>query len=436
MARAKAVKRTRPATAQRKLVRRGAAANGRGNGHWPHGFPVMDADSHVWEPTAVWEKYLDRDYRVLARSAFWYEDIDGVATVILNGRPGKALNCSKINRQTIWRPGMKPEDIGALDPSIAHPTNPGASDPTARLRDMDALGIDQALLFPTLFGEYFPAIDSPDVAYALARAYNDWIWDFARRAPRRLLPTAVLPLQDVNFSLAELRRANQRGFRAVALRPAYYGRKFGGFAHYDVSTRPRFLNHSDYDPLWAELERLGVMACIHPSPGSTNAEWTSTGPYLERVAAPLRTGHYLAESIAPTMDNAIFLTAICFYAHLERFPKLRYAMHHSGASWISLTLEKSETYLWLLSNFKDVSLEPEHVFFRRPPLVTFNTWESSVARLTDTYRNIAAWGSRYPHHDASAPDEAIDNLRKWNVPEGIMAGYMGGNAARYFGLSA
>jgi len=49
---------------------------------------------------------------------------------------------------------------------------------------------------------------------------------------------------------------------------------------------------------------------------------------------------------------------------------------------------------------------------------------------------IAAWGSRYPHHDASAPDEAIANLRKWNVPDTVMASYMGGNAARHFGLAA
>jgi len=94
------------------------------------------------------------------------------------------------------------------------------------------------------------------------------------------------------------------------------------------------LNHADYDPLWAAIAALGVTACIHPSAGSTNAEWTSTGAYLERVAHPLRTGHYLAESVAPTMDNAIFLTAFCFYAHMERFPKLRFAMHHSGASWV------------------------------------------------------------------------------------------------------
>ena len=82
-----------------------------------------------------------------------------------------------------------------------------------------------------------------------------------------------------------------------------------------------------------------------------------------------------------------------------------------------------------------VSLEPEHVFFARKPLVTFNSWESSVARQPDTFAEIAAWGSRYPHHDASGPDEALATLRKWSVPDAVMARYMGGNAARQFGLT-
>lgn len=399
-----------------------------------HGFPVIDADSHVFEPTAIWEEYLDRDYRVPARTAFWYEEADGITTVILNGQPAKRLNASKINRQAIWRPGMRPEDIGALDPTVAHPPNPGASDARARLQDMDALGIDQAVLFPTLFAEYFPAIENPDVAHALARAYNDWIWEFSRAAPKRLLPVAVLPLQDVNFSLRELHRVHQRGFRMVFVRPSFYARMAGGWAPYDAATRPRFLNHADYDPLWAAIEALGCTACVHPAPGSTNPEWTSTGAFVERVARALRTGHHLAEAVAPTMDNAIFLTAICFYAHMERFPKLRFTLHHSGASWVPLALEKAETYLWLLSNFKDVSLEPEQVFFARKPLVTFNSWESSVARQPDTFGDIAAWGSRYPHHDASAPEEAIDNLKRWQVAEESIARYMGGNAARYYGI--
>jgi predicted TIM-barrel fold metal-dependent hydrolase len=419
-----------PRKVHKSLAKR--AARESGNGHWRHGFPVVDADSHVFEPAAIWNEYLDRGYRPLAKAAFWYETGEtGAPTVILNGRSAKPMNVSKINRQAIWRPGMRPEDIGSLDPDVAHPINPGAGDPKARLKDMDTLGIDRAVLFPTLFAEYFPMIENPDVAAMLARAYNDWIWDFAGKSRKRLIPVAVLPVQDVNLSLAELRRTAKRGFRAVFLRPCFIGRKPSDSG--DVTGAARFLNHPYYDALWREIEELDVTACIHPSAGSTNPEWSCEGSFVERVAAPLRTGHHLAESIAPTMDNAIFLTAVCFYAHMERFPKLRLAMHHSGASWVTLALEKAETYLWLLSNFKDVSLEPEHVYFAHPNLVTFDTWESSVARLTDTYRDVAAWGSRYPHHDASAPNEAIANLRKWNAADDIVARYMGGNAATHFG---
>lgn len=407
-----------------------------GNGKWRYGFPVIDADSHVLEPRAIWEDYLDRSYRTLARSVFWHERKGeaGVPTTILNGKPAKPMNLSRINRQAIWRPGLRPEDIGSLNPEADHPINPGAEDPRARLKDMDEIGVDQALLFPTLFAEYFPMVENPDVAHALARAYNDWIWDFSRKAPKRLVPVAVLPIQDVNFAVRELRRVAKRGFRAAFLRPSYVGTKYATFDLNDTVGVARFLNHDTFNPLWAELEALDVAACIHPSPGSTNPEWSCTGAFVERVAAHLRTGHYLAEAVAPRMDNAIFLTAICFYAHLERYPKLRVALHHSGASWVPLALEKAETYLWLLSNFKDVSLEPEEVFFHHPTLVTFDTWESSVARLPETYGEVAAWGSRYPHHDASSPSEAIENLRKWKLADSVVADYMGGNAARMFGV--
>src|SRR5882724_3708752 len=111
---------------------------------------VVDVDTHVWEPAAVWDVYLDRDYRVLARSAFWHDtDAEGVETTVLNGRRTRSLKRNGINRAACWRPGMTPEAIGALDPDAEHAITPGAQDPAARLRDMDAMGVDRALLFPT-----------------------------------------------------------------------------------------------------------------------------------------------------------------------------------------------------------------------------------------------------------------------------------------------
>ncbi len=382
---------------------------------------VFDADSHVLEPPAIWDRYLDKDYRVAGRSALYFHAGEsGNTTVILNGKAGRPMNRSRILRQAVWKPGMTPEAIGSLDPRKGAPINPGAWDATARLKDMDAMGIGRALVFPTAFAEYFPAVENPDVAAALARAYNDWAADFAKAAPDRLYPAAVLPMQDVSFAIAEAKRAAGKGFKAAAIRPSFFN--------------DRFMSHPSYGPFWKELETLGLAAFIHASPGSANDEWTSEGPYVERVAQGLMIGHNIAEAVAPTMDNAIALTAFAFFGHMEEYPKLKLAFAHGGAAWVTLALEKAETYISLLSNIRDVSLEPEHVFFERPSLVTWDAWESTIARMPDVYGSVAAWGSRYPQHDTTTPAEARGTLQKYGAAGDVATGLMGGNVARFLGV--
>ena len=143
--------------------------------------------------------------------------------------------------------------------------NPGAWDPRARLADMNSMGIDQAFLYPIWFAEGFHLIADPDTAYALARAYNDWIADFCQAAPNRLYAAAMLPLQDMDHTLAELRRvAGIPCFRGAFIRPMFLqGQYF---------TSPYF------DPLWAELERLGLVVAVHPTPGL----WSRNGRRMDR----------------------------------------------------------------------------------------------------------------------------------------------------------
>ncbi len=48
-------------------------------------FAVFDADAHVVEPRAVWEQYLDPEYRVLGKHALWREDGKTNAYLKING---------------------------------------------------------------------------------------------------------------------------------------------------------------------------------------------------------------------------------------------------------------------------------------------------------------------------------------------------------------
>ncbi|MBM4404913.1 MAG: amidohydrolase [Chloroflexi bacterium] len=386
-----------------------------------HNYTVIDADSHVYEPAEIWTKYLEPEYRTLARSSFWHEvSTDSTPVVILNGSPAPAFADGKLNRHTIYRPGMTVKEIGALDPKKSHPANPGAWDGKMRLKDMDAMDIDQAIVFPTLFAEYLPVVENPDVAYALARAYNNWALDLAKADPKRLFPMAILPMQSPAFAMKELQRTAKAGFKGVSIRPSFY--------------HSRYPNAPEYNALWAEIERLGIAACITPSSGVTNPEWTSEGPFIERVASVLRIGQPVAEVIAPGMDGGLFLSAICFFGHMEDYPRLKLGYFHSGGYWVPLALEKSETYLWLFPQAKPVSLEPQEVFHNRPSLVNFDTWESCVSRLPDLYEDVGAWGSRYPGHDASDAVEAIANLERGGLSGDIIRKLMGENAAKFFGL--
>ena len=185
-------------------------------------FTVFDSDSHVVEPPALWEKYLDPEYRTLGKHALWRREGRTGAYLKVNGDVFRDRSNPNLPRHALWRPGMDWDAIGALDPHVKHAATAGASDSQARLGDMDAMGVDQALLYPTWFAEGFFLVRDPDVAYALARAYNDWIVDFCKAAPDRLFAAAILPLQDMDFALEELARvARVPSVRAVFIRPMF-----------------------------------------------------------------------------------------------------------------------------------------------------------------------------------------------------------------------
>jgi Amidohydrolase len=306
-------------------------------------FSVFDSDSHVVEPPVIWEKYLDPEYRMLGRHALWRHEGSNGSYLKVNGEICRDRSNPNLPRHALWRPGMTWDAIGELDPDTRHAMTEGATDPQARLADMDAMGVDQALLYPTWFAEGFFLVQDPDVAYALARAYNDWIGDFCGAAPQRLFATAVLPLQNMDFALEELRRiARVPCFRAVFIRPMFLE------GHY--------LNHPFYDPLWAELEQLGITAAVHASPGLWNPEWTSHGPFFEKIkdrlthpvtpgggggpfaggaggsaqtmtfnsAAPL--GHPIAPILAPWLDNHMFVASTLLgFTVMERYPAMKVA---------------------------------------------------------------------------------------------------------------
>lgn len=417
-------------------------------------FVVFDADSHVVEPREVWETYLDPEYRTLGKHALWREDGEFNAYLKVNGKVFRDPMNPNIPRHAIWRPGMTWDQIGALDPHTRHAMTTGASDPQARLRDMDAMGIDQAFLYPTWFAEGFHLVEDPDIAFALARAYNDWIADFCRAAPERLFAAAMIPLQHMDYAIAELRRiARIPCFRGAFLRPMFL--------------EGRYFTHPYFDPLWAELEQLGLTAAVHPTPGLWNPEWTSHGPFCEKIKGRLNhltfmrevgggpfagggngqnvtfvalppLGHPIAPILSYWLDNHMFVASTLIgFTVMQRYPGLKVVVAHGKASWMEEVLEKMEasTLTVPLLHYYPVRTDPEEMWKEGHVLLGFDAEERMIQKLPHTFAEKVVWGSRYPHHDTTSAWDAIATLRQAQVDEITIARMLGGNAAAQFGVT-
>jgi len=417
-------------------------------------FTVFDSDSHVVETPELWEKYLDPEYRVLGKRALWRHDGEANSYLKIDGEVVRDTMNPNIPRHAIWRPGMTWDDVGALDATRRHTMNPGAYDPKARLADMDKMGINQAFLYPTWFAEGFPLIADPETANALARGYNDWIADFCATDSRRLFAAAMLPLQDMDLAIAELQRvAKNKCFRGAFIRPMF--------------VRDTYFTDPYYDPLWSALETLGLAAAVHPTAGLWNPEWTSHGPFAEKVknrtgqnplpaggAGPFsgggagrastafftafpQLGHPLAPILSGWLDNHMFTASVLIgFTVMQRFPRMKVVMAHGKASWMEEVLEKMEAscrVIPLLHKYP-VRTDVEQMWEEGNVMLGFDADERFIRKMPEDFAEKVVWGSRYPQHDTTSALDAIAMLTDANVPDDLIARMMGGNAAAQFGV--
>jgi predicted TIM-barrel fold metal-dependent hydrolase len=124
-------------------------------------------------------------------------------------------------------------------------------DNVAQVRAMDKEGLDVAILYPSR-GLFVLAIDGldPELAAAIAKAYNDWLYDFCKVAPHRMYGAAIVAPHEVSSAVEETRRiVKELGFRSILMRPNHVnGRKW---------------SDSYYNPLWEECQKLGIPVGFH-----------------------------------------------------------------------------------------------------------------------------------------------------------------------------
>ena len=378
---------------------------------------VCDADMHVFEPADLWQRYIAPEYRHAAPVGMTDLKRDirvrVKSQVLLRAGPVRPLR--ERGGQGI---GWRKEQEAAYDEAEAR-----GWDSEAQLQAMDREGVDLSVLFPTR-GLFVLGLDSsdqigadglePDFAAAICRAYNDWLHDFCQAAPDRLYGAAMVPPHHVPAAVDETRRCvEEYGFKTIYLAPG------------SVNRRP--WHHSDYDPLWAECQRLGVPVSFHG--GGRTLLTPDFG--LEVFADRLMMWH--------TFNQPLGVMAACVSliggGVLERFPDLRVALLEGNCSWAPWLLHRlDEHHEWVgWYEAKDLTRKPSD-YFREQCFVSVEVDESTVVHYVDWFGddNIV-FSTDFPHGDAQYP-HAVETFRKLPLSEETQRKVVGDNWSRLYDI--
>lgn len=370
-------------------------------------YNVVDADGHILEPLDLWDHYIEPNFR--DRAPRIVKTNDGKERLVIEEN---MVGDSRISIGRIGGVGAR-QGIVAADTLAYKDGKPGGFDPHKRIPDMDADGIDAVFLYPSL-GLFSGAIHDPQLAGAVCRAYNRWLADYCKPFPDRLFGVAMLPLQDVDLAIAEMRFAKKElGFKGGFLRPNPYDGKM--------------INHPDFEPFWAAAEDLDFSIGFH--------EGASSG--MPTVGVDRFEGRGAKHIISHTMEMMLACLAVIWGGVCEKHPKVRIGFLESGGGWIAPWLDRMDRHFDDQS-FNDSGLKTRPSdLFRRNCWISFEPVEGSLNVLADYVGpNKIMWATDYPHSDGffpGAPDMMRERL-KGTSPE-TQRGVLAGGALAFYGMN-
>jgi predicted TIM-barrel fold metal-dependent hydrolase len=380
---------------------------------------VVDADGHILEPVDLWENYLESKYQ--ARGIHWRVNEVGIEYVEIEGKPW----LTRVSTGALGGIGGYPNKDGDRT-SLHDPTRtryldsapPGSMDPHERIQVLDQEGIDVALLYPTIGIIWEDSVEDPVLASALCRAYNNWLVDFCKPYPERLVPVAHISLLDIPDAVREMQRTAKLGVKGFFVRP-------------DL-VNGRTLGHPDYDPLWATAQDLDLPIAPHV------VVRTTRGPLREWSASLTTSPHagiVFGFSYLMLPIQAAF-TAMINAGVYDRFPRLKYVLLESGAGWIAHWLDRMDSKYKVGKGYSPCKEKPS-TYFKRQCYISAEPDEETTPFMVQLLgEDKFVWASDFPHIDAEygAVKELCAHIS--TLSESAQRKILGGNAAHIYSLPA
>ena len=364
-----------------------------------NGFKVLDSDMHILEPPDLWQRYIDPKYRDIAPQGVVSQSVTELRTVM----PG------------VDPPPRKPNISGGHNYErnqalyADHAARGWTSD--CQLEAMDIEGIDVAVLFPSRGLSVLTMQDmDPGFAAAIARGYNDWMADFCRLDPKRLLGAGMLSVFDIDDAVREARRVvKELGFRAVFLR--------SNIANGKVWHDPY------YEPLWDALEEMGIPLGFHEATGSR------THQVGEQFVPNFGLRRIYSQPVTQMLGLGSFLGG----GILARHPRLKVAFLEANCSWAPWLLWRMDECYELEGDefMPELTMAPSE-YFKRQCWISVEPDETPARHMIDDFGcDQLVFSTDYPHTDSRYP-KAVESFLQTSLTHEEKRKILWDNCARFY----
>jgi predicted TIM-barrel fold metal-dependent hydrolase len=370
----------------------------------PREYKLISADSHVSEPPGLWQERVDKRYRDRAPRLVIDPPGREGAYFLYEGHPPHPIGIG-------LGAGKTAEELKEfLTKATYADARPGGWDPAERLKDNELDGVEADVLYTTLGFRIFWLADA-GLQEDCFRVYNDWLAEYCRYAPKRMVGLPLISLYDPKAGAAELARCARLGLKGAMIwcSPPEEQPYSGAF----------------YDPFWAAAEEMGMPVSLHSITGmGRESQWKQE----ER--------HMRATVLSHEVERSF--TVLIFSGVLDRFPNLQIVSAENNCGWLPYYLQRMDRTFERnrhASNLK-LSRRPSE-FFRRQMHCTYIDDAVGVASRHYVGVDRIMWSSDYPHQASSWPhsqDVVARDFKDATAEDRFLI--TRGNAAKLYGFDA
>ena len=276
--------------------------------------PVVDADGHWLELHPIFADYVAE--HAGAKMADRYKaELDRAAGYNRAKVPAAVRNRARMRRQGWWGQAANTEDRTAcMVPAMLYDR-------------LDSYGFDVSLVYPTLGFILLKTMQDPELRAAVVRSYNVMAQDMFSPYADRLIPAAIISMDEPREAISQLEHARSLGLKLMMMNGTVQ-RPIEADADWqpDPSRRRYWFDAFgmespyDYDPVWKKCMELKVAVTVHTG----TMGWpdrTSTENFVFNHLGHFAQSHHLTA-------RSLFMGGVT-----QRFPNLNFGFLEGGTGW-------------------------------------------------------------------------------------------------------